>query len=289
MIAINKHHGQEVEESEGEEDDDSGLDIHVSGFKDDNDLLPSHSLDVHVTRLQCNFLNPTPQDVQRGEIISQCHGEKAMKKIAKRRVDFVSGNVNSYARLLNGAEQIKDIQDANSLAVSMSVFTREKARFEEEKRVEKKRIEEGKAAKKRAREDKEKADRDMLFPGCKDDVELRGKAYVLGCNLKRKKQIIKYYFEHKGPLSNLKVSDTDDLIEKFFSEMTDAHEEGTSVAAGDDAAGDTEVNRALQVMIESVGEAEGLDQSVDEAEEPRRTGRKRKRTERGEDYAESRM
>ena len=107
----------------------------------------------------------------------------------------------------------------------------------------------------------------MVFPGCKDDVELRGKVYVLGCNLKRKKQIIKYYFEHKDPLSNLNVSSTNELIEKFFSEMSDAHEGGTSTAAGDNVAGDTDVNRTLQVMIESVGEAEGSDQSVEEVEE----------------------
>ena len=269
----------------------SAVDIHVSGFKDDHDLLPSPGLDVHVTRMQRNLLNPNAEDVQKGELLSQSHGEKARKKLAKRKVHAISGNVNSYARVLNGEHQMKDVKDYNALAASLSVFQRERAEQDEQRQREKKRTDEAKAAKKRAKEEQEKAEREMLLPGCKEDVEVRGKAYVLGCNLTRKKQIIKYYFEHKGPISSLKRDDVNALIEKFFSEMLSGDDQPPALV-GDDVAGNTDVNNALLSMIEAVDDAaQVLIGSVDEErdEEPRRTGRKRKMTEKGGGYAESRM
>ena len=40
--------------------------------------------------------------------------------IAKRRVDFVTGNINRYARILNGPVQLENIKTFNQLAASIA-------------------------------------------------------------------------------------------------------------------------------------------------------------------------
>ena len=80
------------------------------GWHTGADLVPSSHLDVAITRDQVDLLNPTPRDVQIGAIIDQCTGRKAKKVIAKQRIDFVSGNVNSHACILNGPQQLSKIK-----------------------------------------------------------------------------------------------------------------------------------------------------------------------------------
>ena len=63
----------------------------------EGDMVPSEYLDVELTKDQVELLDPTPHDVQLGAILDQCTGRKAKKVIAKRRIDFVTGNANSYA------------------------------------------------------------------------------------------------------------------------------------------------------------------------------------------------
>lgn len=64
------------------------------------DLVPSNYLDIAISPDQVNLLNPTPRDIQIGAILDQCAGVNATKSIAKRRVEMISGNINSYARIL---------------------------------------------------------------------------------------------------------------------------------------------------------------------------------------------
>ncbi len=72
------------------------------GFHSGTPLVPSPYLDVAISSDQMELLNPTIQDVQTGSIIDQCTGAAAKKVIAKHRIDIVTGNINSYARVLNG-------------------------------------------------------------------------------------------------------------------------------------------------------------------------------------------
>jgi hypothetical protein len=46
---------------------------------------------------QRKALNPTPPDVQVGAIFGQIFGDNAKTRIAKRRIDIMTENVNSYA------------------------------------------------------------------------------------------------------------------------------------------------------------------------------------------------
>ena len=89
-------------------------------------MVPFAFLDVAVSRDQVGLLNPTFCDVQLGAILDQCTGCKAKKVIAKRRVEFVSGNVNSYARILNGPAQLEKIKTYNQLSASIAQLQRER-------------------------------------------------------------------------------------------------------------------------------------------------------------------
>ena len=76
--------------------------------------MPSSYLDLEVTPDQVKLLNPTAHHVQIGAILDQCVGESSKKVIAKRRIDMVSGNVSSYARVLNGPHQLEKIRNVMS-------------------------------------------------------------------------------------------------------------------------------------------------------------------------------
>ena len=110
--------------------------------------MPSPYLDLEVSSDQVDLLNPTARDVQLGVIIEQCTGEAAKKVIAKRRIDIVTGNINSYARILNGPRQLEKIHTFNELAAMMSVLKQEKEKLNEEQHVRRKQEEQEKAVRK---------------------------------------------------------------------------------------------------------------------------------------------
>ena len=94
------------------------------GWLRGRDLLPYSYLDIEITNDQASLLSPTPRDVQLAAIIDQCIGNKSKKRIARRRIDFISGNVNSYARILNGPVQLDKIRTYNNLTASLSEYQR---------------------------------------------------------------------------------------------------------------------------------------------------------------------
>ena len=91
----------------------------------DNDMIPSPHLNMEVSANQRKALNPTVRNIQIGAVIAQIFGDKAKTKIAKRRIDFMTGNVNNYARILNGPAQLDSISTYNNLAASLSNYHNE--------------------------------------------------------------------------------------------------------------------------------------------------------------------
>ncbi len=63
----------------------------------EGDLMPSNLLDVECSNHQRKALNQTPCDVQVDAIIGQLFGDNAKTRIAKRRIDIMTGNIDSYA------------------------------------------------------------------------------------------------------------------------------------------------------------------------------------------------
>jgi hypothetical protein len=81
-------------------------------------MIPSPHLNVEVSADQRKALNPTVHDIQIGAVIDQIFGDKAKTKIVKHRIDFMTGNVNSYLRILNGPAQLDSNSTYNNLAAS---------------------------------------------------------------------------------------------------------------------------------------------------------------------------
>ena len=163
------------------------------GWNVGGDLAPSAHLNVEVSKDQIDLLNPTPRDVQMASIIDQCSGKMATKVIAKRRIEFIEGNVNSYARILNGPEQLKRIKTFNRLSASIATYQREKQAEKEEAMEKKKQIEADKAHKKAEKEHETKKKNSELAPGCKIDVDM-GINHILSLKNPRRREILKIHF-----------------------------------------------------------------------------------------------
>jgi len=69
------------------------------------------------------------------------------------------------------------------LAACLATYNAEKHRRDEKKKEEKKKKDEEKEAKKRLQKEKEAKEHEMILPGCTEDVEDRGKVWVLGCSV----------------------------------------------------------------------------------------------------------
>jgi len=120
----------------------------------DDDMIPSPHLNVEVSADQRKALNPTVRGIQSGALIAQIFGDKAKTRIAKRRIGFMTGNINSYARILNGLAQLESISTYNNLAASLSDYHNEMQAQKAIAAAEKQQADVDKAAKK-ALKDKE--------------------------------------------------------------------------------------------------------------------------------------
>ena len=67
-----------------------------------------------------------------GHILYDVKGKVAKQKIAMRRIDFIYGNTNSYAKCINGPKRLKENIELNELVASVagviSEASEEKAR-----------------------------------------------------------------------------------------------------------------------------------------------------------------
>ena len=152
---------------------------------------------MEISQDQIRLLNPTPRDVQMAAIIDQCSGRKAVKVIAKRRIEFIDGNVNSYARVLNGPDQLKQIKIFNQLSASIGTNQRQNQAGKDDAKEKKNQDEAEKSEKKAEKERKAREEHDKLAPVCKEDVE-KGIEYVLNLTNIRRKEILKIHFGLKN-------------------------------------------------------------------------------------------
>jgi hypothetical protein len=83
-------------------------------------LEPRAYLNVEITDEQRYLLQPTAADVLVGNLLEDSFGQNAKKKIPSWHINFVSGNVASYSRVLNNSEVLKHIEDANMLSACTS-------------------------------------------------------------------------------------------------------------------------------------------------------------------------
>ena len=190
------------------------------GWHKGGQLVPSTYLQVEISDDQIDLLNPTARDVQVGAILDQCTGRKATKVIAKRRIDMVTGNVNSYARILNGPAQLEKIKTFNELSASIAALQREKDDHREAARVHTKKVDLEKAAKKLVKERDAKDLHEKLLPICQEHLK-KGLDHVLSLNLDPKKDILKHVFEHAEVKSTLRLKRANELLRECISVWAD--------------------------------------------------------------------
>jgi hypothetical protein len=187
------------------------------GWHTGGDLVPSLHLQIEIKPDQIALLNPTSRDVQMAAILDQCIEKKTTKKIARRRIEFISGNVNSYARILNGPHQLERIKTFNDLSASIAVLKAEASENEAKAKAEKEMKDAEKAAAKAKKKKEQDEERDKLAPGCRDDVE-KGIEHVLSLNMTQRKQILKYHFGVQSGLYKMKPSETERMIHGFMAQ-----------------------------------------------------------------------
>jgi hypothetical protein len=128
-------------------------------------IKPSDYLNVEFSRTQQNFLNPTRKDVLLGYITYSVKGDGAVQKIAKRRLDFVDGNVNSYSKVLNNPERLDLIKDRLQLVSTVAQVTAEaQAQIEASKQKKEQEVIK-KRQKDREREEKNEKLKQEKLPG----------------------------------------------------------------------------------------------------------------------------
>jgi hypothetical protein len=176
----------------------------------DINLEPSDGLNVEMNYHQRKWLNPTIDEVLLSDVIEQAQGERAKKKEARRKQDFITGNINSYSRILNDAGSMEMMQDYNGLAASLAMMNSEKDEIKA-KSAAKKAEEAAESARKKAEtEAKENSKVAELLPGFQKVLDELDAYKILGLADKRKRDYIHYFFRIK--VVNLTKLKKDDLI-----------------------------------------------------------------------------
>jgi hypothetical protein len=86
-------------------------------------LKPSDYLDVAMTPEQQTILDPTLEDLMLREILKDCGGDGAVKKLAQRKLDS-TGFVNAFSNEANSEHRIQRLLQSAKLAASMAAIAR---------------------------------------------------------------------------------------------------------------------------------------------------------------------
>ena len=84
-----------------------------------------------MTVVQKRLFNPTPTQYLMGFVAYDVKGEGAVQKIAKRKLDIVSGGVSSHSRCLNDPSRLAAIKERLQMVASAAEIS---ADFENEKK-----------------------------------------------------------------------------------------------------------------------------------------------------------
>ena len=156
-------------------------------------MIPPPHLNVEITNNQRIALNPTTRDVQIGAVVGQNFSNKAKTNIAKHRIGFMTGNVNSYAQILIGPSQLERISTYNNLAASLSEYHSE-VQAQKAIAVAEKQISVVETAAKKVLRDTQVAQQCLLLlPICTHHVS-GGLTHCLTLNLNSMRDILKHVF-----------------------------------------------------------------------------------------------
>ncbi len=204
---------------------------HGTSTRGRKNLEPNKYLNVEVTEDQLYLIQPTPADVLVGNILQDSIGNNSKKKIAKRRIDFITGNVASYSRSLNNSETLGLISDTNKLASCLATISEAKERAKDAAKEKKVEVEQKKKSKKAKDKEKFESEKAKVYHEL-DDIVGKGFAHVSG--LKNKKQLLnllKYYFQDTTP--NQSKMSRDDLVHLVQKLLKAKYEEDNNDIKGE--------------------------------------------------------
>jgi hypothetical protein len=143
-------------------------------------------------------------------------GNKATKKVAKHRIDFIERNVSCYVWIHNGPQQLEHILTNNNLAALITVLQMEKDELEEKAKEEKKKSNSEKVARKAVRNQKMQDEQVELGPCCRDKME-KGLIHVLSLTYDRRTKILRINVGHIIGISKLNVAGTEMELWKYMA------------------------------------------------------------------------
>jgi hypothetical protein len=181
-------------------------------------LQPSSHLDVEISVDQLNMMNPTPYDVLIGSMMEESVGEAARKKIAKRRQEVISCNINSYSRSMNNPHQLAMIQDYADLSACVADVVAERDENRRQQVQGREQIVAARAEKKAAALEKDKKKALELLAGIDSDTE-KGIEHVLKLPVARKKDIVRYKYEVVSGLARWKKEDFDTYLKENIESL----------------------------------------------------------------------
>jgi hypothetical protein len=174
-----------------------------SEWSNDKGRQPSDYVNVEYSKDQQQMLNPSYKHVLMGFICYDVKGEGAKQKIAKRRINLVEGNVNSYSRCLNDPGRLASIKEMNQLAASVAEVTADAEKAAAERKIaavakskdrEKKKIEEAAAEAKKKEQLKPTLEELMTKFACGEKTAPAGFEELSRAQLIN---IMKYFYESR--------------------------------------------------------------------------------------------
>jgi hypothetical protein len=147
-----------------------------------------------------------------GQLLQDAIGEGATKKLAKRCVELMSGNISSYSRLMNNNEQLQKAKEMVDLTAVLGEMRAEKDEENKAKATERKAEEAERATKKVEAAQKESEKKSGLQAHLVVIVEtLATRTKIIdSVNIGDLKDLLRYFFE--PPLAGLSKMKRADLV-----------------------------------------------------------------------------
>ncbi len=179
------------------------------------------------------MLQPSTADVLVGNILLDSIGDNAKKKIAKQRIDFISGNVASYSRSLSNPKTLELIADTNRLASCLSVIAAAKEKEKDAAKQKKDDDVKAKEAKKANEQAAFQSKKGEVYDNLVEDIS-KGLDHIGGLPKATLLQLLKFYFEDKTPnQSKMKRNELLALVTRLHETFECGEGEGTRLEARD--------------------------------------------------------
>ena len=158
----------------------------------------SEHLNVEVSSDQHDLLNPSVLDTITGFIIKDSKGDGVKKRIAQRRLNMIDATVSSHCAVLNSAERMHLIKQANEVAAVLADIELEQIQKREKSRKEKAQKEAQKKERKLAKIAKEKENEEkarVVNAQTIADIKEKGVEHIKKLTVSILKDLLVYYFK----------------------------------------------------------------------------------------------